>query len=321
MARRRRNLAPLRSALFDSLRDWLADDGYPPGVIDTEMAPFDRLALTGGPWVAASGLRIDGARAALDAYADAGKTTEAARAKARAAMQGWMVAAVEEPSQAWIDGVRELVKNEAIKPGKPRRKREPNKEQTKLSLAPVPVALQLPAGTLHVEARVTQNPAWLAAQSKAKTKLKPADLVIPHTTHLFVVPDGPRTWFAAAEDAALAASQVRGSLAGAGDAGTLKTRRDLDALRAMHASTAGFVSVVGLATWLRTDWSDDGLRKARESLIGLAALTDGGGTPVPISVSARPADGGASHGGDVRLRFVFPIRTGLEVAGSQHSIF
>jgi hypothetical protein len=316
------DLAPLRHALFEALRAWLADDGYASAAIDTQMAPLERLALTGGPWVIASGLPMDAARAALDAYAGAGKTTETARAKARSGMQGWVVGAVEEPPQGWIDGVRELVKNDAVKPaGKARRKHEPNKESTRLSLAPVAAALQLPAGTLHVEGRVSQNPAWTLAQTKTKTKAKAADLVIPHTVHLFVVPDGTRTWFAAAEDPSLAATQVRGSLAGAGDAGTLKTRRDLDALRAMQASTAGFVSVSGLATWLRTDWSDEGIRKARESLTGLAALTDGGATPVPISLAARPGEGGAGHGGDVRLRLVFPIRTGLEVAASPHSIF
>jgi hypothetical protein len=143
--------------------------------------------------------------------------------------------------------------------------------------------------------------------------------VIPHTTHVFVVPDGARTWFAAAEDAALAATEVRGSLSGAGDGATLKTRRDLDPLRAMPASTAGFLSVAGLATWLRSDWSDEGLRKARESLTGLATLSDQGATPVPVAIAATRQAGGP--GGDVRLRFVFPFRIGLEVAASPHSIF
>jgi hypothetical protein len=312
------DLGPLRTMLFESLRTWLADDGYAPGAIDTQLGPFEHLALSGGPWSVASGLRLDAARVALDAYADAGKTTEAARTKARAAMQGWMVAAVEEPSQGWIDGVRELVKNDSVKPtGKPRRKRDPSKESTRLVLAPVPAALQLPAGTLHTEAHVTQNPEWTLAQKKTQTKV--VDPVIPHTTHFFVVPDGPRTWFAAAEDAALAASEVRGSLSGAGDAGTLKARRDLDALRAMPASSAGFVSVAGLAMWLHSDWSDDGLRKARETLLGLAALTDQGGTSVPVALAAMHAADG--RGGEVRLRFVLPIRVGLEVAASPHSIF
>jgi hypothetical protein len=224
---------------------------------------------------------------------------------------------VEEPPQRWIDGVRELVKYDAVKPtGKPRRKHDAQKESTKLFLSPVPVALQLPAGTLHVEARVTQNQAWLAAQAKAKTKVK--DPVLPHTVHFFIVPDGARTWFSAAEDASLAASEVRESLAAAPGTGTLASRRDLDGLRAMPASTAGFVSVASLATWLSSNASDEGLRRARESLAGLASLTNGGGTPVPLSLSAMPKSGG---GGDVRMRVVFPIQIAVGVAASPHSIF
>ena len=114
-------------------------------------------------------------------------------------------------------------------------------------------------------------------------------------------------------------ASVRGSLAGTADAGTLKARPDLDVLRAMPASAAGFLSIAGLASWFRSDWSNDGLLKARESLIGLSTLTDQGATPVPLSLSATRAAGGP--GGDVRLRLVFPIRLGLEVAASPHSIF
>ena len=136
------DLEPLRRKLFDSLREWLVDDGYTPDAIDTQLAPFQR-ALTGGPWVAAAGVRLDTARTALDAYADGGKTGEAARGKARAAMQGWWVAAVEEPPQGWIDSVRALVRNDGVKPsGKPRRKRAPSKESTRLVVTAVPAALQ-----------------------------------------------------------------------------------------------------------------------------------------------------------------------------------
>ncbi|HEX3346233.1 MAG TPA: hypothetical protein VHS09_16735 [Polyangiaceae bacterium] len=313
------DLAPLRASLLGSLRTWLADDGYAPDAVDTQLAPFQRI-LTGGPWVVASGLRFGAARAALDAYADSGKTTPAARAKARAAMQGWVVGAVEEPAQGWIDDVRELVKNDAVKPtGKPVRKHRPNKESTRLALAPAPAALQLPAGTLHVEARVTANPEWALAQKKAGAQAGGLDPVHPHTMHFFVVPDGARTWFAAAEDAALAATEVRASLSGAPDAGTLVARRDLDALRAMPASTAGFLSAAGVATWLRSEGSDEGIRKARETLLGLAGLTDHGATPIPVALTAAHAASGP--GGEVRLRFVFPIRLGLEVAASAHAVF
>ena len=122
------DVAPLRKLLVESLHATLEDEGYTPAVTDTLMQPLQSLALTGGPWVVASGLDLDAARSALDAYASGGKSTDAARAKARAAMQGWMLGAVEEPAQAWLDGVRAVVKDDALKPtGKPRRKREPRR--------------------------------------------------------------------------------------------------------------------------------------------------------------------------------------------------
>ncbi|MGD0530171.1 MAG: hypothetical protein ABSE49_33865, partial [Polyangiaceae bacterium] len=315
------DLQPLRGKLVDSLREWLADDGYTPAAIDTQLLPFQRI-LTGGPWVAAAGVRLDTARAALDAYADGGKTTETARTRARAAMQGWWVAGVEEASQGWIDDLRALVKNDAVKPsGKPRRKHDPTKETTHLVVAPVPAALQLPAGTLHVEAHVAQNPEWTRAQKKNKSPV--TDPVIAHTSHIFVVPDGARTWFAVAEDPALAAGAVRASLSGAAETGTLKSRRDLDPLRAMPASTAGFVSVASMAFMSRSDYSDEGLRKARESLLGLAGLTDQGAAPIPVALASTRAAAtrAGAPGGDVKLRIVLPIRTGLEVAASPHPVF
>ena len=310
------DLAPLKSAVFEDFHAWLEDDGYQSSVVDTMLAPLQQLFFTGGPWVVASGSRMDTARAALDAYVDAGKTTDAARAKARAATQGWVLAAVEEPPQKWIDGIRELVKYDALKPtGKARRKHDPQKDSTKLVVTPVPAALQLPAGALHVEARVTQNQAWLAAQAKAKTKVK--DPVLPHTAHFFVVPDGGRTWFAEAEDASLAAEEVRAAIAAAPGAG-LASRHDLDALRTMSASSAGFLSVASLATWLTSSSSDQGLRRARETLAGLASLTNGGATPIPVALSSTPNAGGA---GDVKLRVLFPIQIAVEIAASPHSIF
>jgi hypothetical protein len=314
------DLAPLRKTVFDGFRAMLEDEGYTSSVSGTLVAPLERLLLTGGPWVVATGLDLDAARAALDSYVSAGKSTEVARAAARRPMQGWAVAAVEEPPQAWIDGVREIVKGDSLKPtGKPTRPDDPQKESTRLALAPLVAALKLPPGTLHVEAHVTQNAAWTAAQTKAKVEIK--DPLIPRTLHVFVVPDGARTWFAAAEDPLVAAREVRASLSGADDSGTLKVRRDLDGLRGMPASTAGFASVASLATWLVGDASNVGLRRARESLAGLAGLTEGGGTPVPFALTATPATGGAVAGGDVLLRILFPIRVGMEVAASPHSIF
>jgi hypothetical protein len=297
----------------------MGEEGYTPAQLDTQLAPYQALLLTGGPWAIAAGHKLDASRAALDAYA-AGPKTAAARANARAAMQGWVVAVVEEPAQKWIDAIGTIVRTDETKPaGKVHRTHDPSKETTRLKLTPLPAGLQLPPGTLHVEARVVQSQAWLAAQKKAKKPV--TDPVIPHTTHLLVVPDGARTWLALAEDPALAAAQVRSSLSSAPDAGTLKARADLDALRVEPASVGGYLSVASLAMLLASDSSDEGLRKARDMLQGLASLTGGGQTPVPLTLTIAPRAGGPASGGDLRMHVVLPLKIPLEIAASPHSIF
>jgi hypothetical protein len=315
------DLAPLRTAVLADLRASLANDGYAPGAVDQIGSLLDRLLLTGGPWVVAGGHRLDAARAALDAYVAGGKTTLAARTKARAALQGWLVAAVDEPPQKWLDGMRELVETDALRPvKKPKTKDKPEKQQWKLALAPVAPALGLPSGTLHGEARAPVGAAWVAAQKKMKaTYLEP---LIPHTVHLFVVPDGSaRTWLAMAEDPALAASEVRASLSGAPDAGTLAARHDLDVLRAGPASAGGALSVADLAVWKSDDTSDSDLRAAKRTLDALATLTADGRTPVPMVLVASPKGGAATAGGELSVHLQLPLRVVMEVAKAPPGLF
>ena len=197
------DLAPLKEAVLGSLSQWLADDGFSPSEIATQVAPLRDRMLTGGPWVLGGGFRVDAARAALDAYVAGRSTAAAARAKARAALQGWVLAEVDEPAQPWIDSIRDLVKVDTRKPsGKPIRVHKPQRDSTHLVVVPLPPGLKLPDGTLHVEVHTTPNPKWVAAQPR-----KPPPVVTPpRTQHLFVVPDGPRTWMALAEDPAVAAT-------------------------------------------------------------------------------------------------------------------
>ena len=309
-------IAPMARLLFDGLRSWIVDDGYTESAADAAVAPLRKMLLTGGGWAMAVGSPPDRARAALDAYVDGGKNTVAARSKARVGSLGWMVAGVEEPPATWIDAWRAFVKADAARPTrKAKAKHSTTKDDTHMVITPVPPQLQLPAGTLHVEARVNQNPAWLAEHKS--WKLGPGETYVPHTEHLFVVPDGSRTWLAAAEDPALAAAQVRASLGGAPSA-TLASRADMDVFRSAPASQGGFLTVAALASWFSGDSTDRGLKKAREALTGLKALSNGGNVPVPMSIASTPAGDG---GGDVKMRLVFPVMIAAEVAASPGSIF
>ncbi|HEY6463780.1 MAG TPA: hypothetical protein VIY73_26605 [Polyangiaceae bacterium] len=313
------DVEPLAHLLFDGLRDWIVEDGYTESAADSAVAPLRKLFFTGHPWAAAFGNPSDRARAALDAYADAGKTSQAARAKASAGSEGWFVAGVEESPDVWIDAWRAFVKADSLRATrKPSAKHDVNKENTHLFVAPVPASLQLPAGTLHVEARSTQNPAWLAANHTMK--VGPGETYVPHTLHFFVVPDGNRTWLASAEDPALAAAEVRMSLGGS-PAATMASRPDADTLRKSPSSQGGFLSVAALASWWATGSTDHALKKAHDAVSGLAGLTNHGMTPVPMSITSMPAPGGAAAGGDVRVRIVFPVMVALEVAASPKPIF
>jgi hypothetical protein len=313
------DLSPLRDVFVRYLRTYIAEDGFTPAEITEELEPYERMLLRGGPWVAATGLRLDPARAALDAYVAGGKSTLAARTRARAALQGWVLIGAEEPAAPWLDAVKTIVKIDAKRPsGKPTRKHKPSKGTTSLALAPVPAALQLPAGTLHVAAHTRANPAWLAAQPKSKT---PPEPFIEHTTHLFVIADGGRTWFALAEDPALAAAEARVALDPASTAtlGAQVSRRDPLAPTARTAG--GFVTIAGVATALADADTDTELHKTRAVLTGLASLPSRGDDAIWMGFVASPRPEGAAAGGDVTFRLVAPIDGLARAANASPPIF
>jgi hypothetical protein len=309
------DLAPLKEVVLASLTQWLADYGYSPSEIEAQVDPIRQRVLTGGPWVVGGGFRVDAARAALDAYVAGRSTAPAARAKARAALQGWILAEVDEPAQAWVDSIRALVKVDGQKAsGKPRRTHKPQRDSTRLVIVPLPAALKLPEGTLHVEVRTTPNAKWLATQPvRSKPVAAP-----PRMQHLFVVPDGPRTWMALAGDPALAATEVRAALEPAAVSARPGGPGVLDALA---KSGGGFVTLAGLAMALADDTTDEDLRKTRDALTSLATLPAAGRDPVPFAVIAAPAAGGVASGGTVAFRTLVPIALMARAVSASPPIF
>jgi hypothetical protein len=308
------DLAPLKDTVLGSLTQWLVDDGYSASEVEGQVAPIRQRFLTGGPWVLGGGFHVDAARAALDAYVAGHDTGAPARARARAAMQGWVLAEVDEPSQTWIDALRALIKVDGKKPsGKPLRAHKPQRESTSLALAPVPPGLKLPDGTLHVEVHTTPNPKWLAAQPR-KPPPVPAT---PQTQHLFVVPDGTRTWMALAEDPALAATEVRAAL----DPAAAPARPGASPLDGVARSGGGFVSLAGLAMAFADAATDADLHKSRDALASLAALPSAGRDPVPFVVAGSPAAAGPTSGGTLALRILLPITLMIRAASATPPIF
>lgn len=311
----RADLAPLKDALLASLSQWMTDDGYSPAEIEEQITPLRQVILTGGPWVVGGGYRVDSARTALDGYVAGHSTSLAARTKAWTALQAWVVAEVDEPSQPWIDALRAFAKVEGKKPsGKPRRKHKAQRDHGRFVVVPVPGALKLPDGTLHLELRSTPNPDWLAAQPR-KPPPVPA---LAHTSHLFVVPDGARTWMALAEDPALAAAQVRAAL---DPTATHASTTTAGGLGATARSGGGFLTLAALAMTAAGDTTDEELRKTRDALTSLGTMPSGGCDPVPFALVATPAPGGIAAGGDFGFRILLPIALMVKAADASPPIF
>jgi hypothetical protein len=314
-----RDVQPLRTVFASSFRTFMTDAGYAKADADSLATLLGRMFFDGGAWTVGAGHRLDPALAAVEAYVAGGHNDQAIRAKARAALQGWVIAGVDEPPQKWIDGVRTLVTLDNVKTAaKPKQAEDLPRESTKLVLTPMLASLGLPAGTLHVECRATPSAAWLAAQKKSVGHETPA---LAHTTHVFVVPDGAMTWFAVSENPVLAATQAIATLAIGGRSGQLRARRDLDGLRGETTSAGGFLSIAETAMLKVGGGSDDELRSARGVLEGLTSLTSGGMTPVPISVVSTAKPGGPNEGGTLAVHLRVPASVVTELSGAAGRLF
>jgi hypothetical protein len=314
-----RDLEALRDVLASSLRTFLVDDGQPQAAADAVVALLSRSFLTGGAWTVGAGHRLDPALAAVDAYVASDSKGDLARAKARAALQGWVVAGVDEPPQKWIAAAQTLVVLDRIKtvvnvkPGA-----EPAKESTSLVITATPASLGLPSGTLHVEARSTPSPAWVAAQRKSGSHAISSSA---HTIHVFVVPDGATTWFALSENPGMAAVEVRASLSTSAASAQVKSRRDLDVLRGEATSAGGFLSIAELAMMKVSEGDSEDLQATREVLQALGSVTSGGTVPIPILVVSTPNPGGPDAGGAVSMRVRLPANVIADLSGTASRLF
>ncbi|CAN90292.1 hypothetical protein predicted by Glimmer/Critica [Sorangium cellulosum So ce56] len=295
----RAELAPLREAVFKALRDDMIDEGYDEARLDQVLDRLEALALTGGPLVVGAGANGAAAEKALAAY-QRDKGAPRARKAARLALQGWVLASVEEPAQTWISGVKELLqrgdeldrfKRSAPKDGA--RKDDEDKQHTTHAIVRAPASL--PAGTLHVELR-----------SKPLTKDAPP----AHTTHLYVVPAGPRTWLGVSEDDAALVARLRVAVDPGRDEGTLGAAPDMDVLRRRGTLAGGLFSLAGLALLAADGDTPEALDEAAKDLAALAALPARGGVATPIAVTSEVLGSGAARV-DVRVRLT---RAGIQDA-------
>lgn len=243
-----------RDLLTDALGGGLVQDGAKSADAKAVASAIGKL-LTGAPLVYASGLDVAAARKllaaerALPPEASAGAAASAKHATAEE-MLGWRVLEVDQPPATLAGALKDL--STALgKPALLAALRGRNKDVTPIVLrsAPVAKAAGLPSGTTHWILELPPPPVRHARKDDdrdARTKdAKTAPAPRPVTVHVFVAPDGQRTWVGVGGDETVVAAKLALSTAGSGD--NLGGRTDLASLKAASVGAAGFVTARGLS--------------------------------------------------------------------------
>jgi hypothetical protein len=280
----------LRGDLLAILRDGIAKEGPAPGDVDRIMGLFDRVFMTGGPLLFAHGFDAEAARDAVNAAAP---STDAKRHAEAEALAGWALFAVDEPPATWTAALNELI--DIVHHADTTKANHPKdwKPEKKVGLVPIPARAGLPQGALHLEARDLPKP--------PAHKDEPAPY--PSSDHVFVVPDGARTWIAIGHSDARIIAKLRVAM-GIDKAATLKDRGGLDSLHAASTGFAGFVTVSAFASSDAPSTPPQGSDRgnARKLLDHVHELPEHGTTPIPFVLGGH-AEG---HGGDVSFQVDLP---------------
>jgi hypothetical protein len=232
------DLAPLKKVIADDLQATLESDGYAPEAAKASIDELAALFLTGGPFVLA-----------------AGKTKST-----------WLVAGVAEPAQRWTNGLRALVKK-SDEAERTRKKpasstpRHPDSDDVAARIVPIPASAKVPPDSLHIELKFTP-------------KKKGAGPV--RITHLWVVPQGDRTWIGYGDDDATVRDRLRAAT-DATAAGPIADRT--------KALVGGHSTTNGLVTLFASDKSV--LAGAGNDRISVSAVTDAKSLVVRLQASRQ----------------------------------
>lgn len=217
------------------------------GLGDAGVGESDRKAIvdalgkmgTSAAMSMANGTNWDVARKALDAEkalrdgTDTAAIEEAERASEEALI-GWHVVVVDEPPPKLEDAVKALF---AVgkRPGVAAALRA--KGAAMPGGAPLPKGSTLPTSTMHY---VLDLPAHFPGESQGP-KPKAGAVHKPIVIHVFVAPDGARTWLAFGAGETDVASKLAAAMGTTGD--KLAGRTDLALLQTASVGDAGFASV------------------------------------------------------------------------------
>ncbi|WP_437617623.1 hypothetical protein [Sorangium sp. So ce1151] len=162
---------------------------------------------------------------------------------------------------------------------------EAEKEITDPVIVRAPAAL--PARTLHVELR-----------PRPLTKDAPP----AHTSHLYVVPAGQRTWIGFGEDDAAVVERLRVAADPGRDERTLGAAPGVEALRQPGTLAGGLFSLAGWTMLAASGDTPEALDDAANALAGLARLPSRGEISMPFATTSEvPGSGAARLSARVRV--------------------
>lgn len=281
----------------------------------TEMnAAFVGLVPSDSHFSFAAGVDAAAATAALNGtkveQADATDRplTPAAIKELQAALAGWMVVGLDVPPKDYLPAVERMLRANAIplrrRPNMPRK--DSDREDSTLRRRPLKTA-GLPAGTLHLVDEVRP----------AKTYRAPLDgsepAILPHDSHMLVVPDGQRVWLVSARDEALAGQRALSLVRGGA---TLAARPEIQ--QAVERPLIGAWSFTAGGMILQAlDWdSADERRLARVKLRRFKKQMEGMNSPVLATLELTPPPANDAPGFGFRVKLLVSDKTLGEYLGS-----
>jgi hypothetical protein len=294
-------LAQERDLVLRAVGDTLGESGVKEPDRKAIVDALGKL-VSAAAGVYASGIDAEGVGKALSAekaltVKDEQSEKDEAKRQAVEELLGWRVMEMDEPSTRFASGLKEL--SVAIaKPSVAAAYREKVADAVPLALRSLAAAKSagLPAGAQHYilelrtfERKASPPPSLVGGRRPAAPR-KPRPPLKPLLVHLFLVPDGPRTWLAVGGDEAVTAARLVATLASSGNnlAGQAALAPLKDGAGAVGAG--GFITPRSLPEMAQqvallfngTTWG------AKETFEEAAQMPHRGLTPIVFSSTAQP---------------------------------
>jgi hypothetical protein len=276
----------VQSQFLDWFGSSLREDGATDEALTRARKAMASLLFTGGPLSLAYGFDLPGALAAIAAETPGHHAD-------RRVLHGWLVAGVQEPASRWTDAIRELNAVNELPAKKVEAHGGAAQPKKTATMATEQKVVDPKLGPHAAHFIFSEYPVL-----NGKRAAKPTSV-----DHLFVVPDGDRTWLAVGENESQLVGKMKAILGGGP---SLASRSDLGALHA----PAGFAGFLSVGMFDAIDAPDDASEptKVRAFFDRVSASKDIETSPMMFLMPA--ADGAAKA---VELRALAPraIITGL----------